>query len=541
VLKKIPHILLILVGSAVAWASESAGSNARLLIPALAALLVAIIAFRPKPFPIAASWPWGVLAATFFIPFLPGVLGPYPPTRFLLVIAAAFILARGIRWEPDRFRISHLFFLLLWLTLLGARAYELHKRLAYGYDLAHVLNILSNTLEGRFLWSDYTDASILSHHFFLSLALLAPLHGLWRSPFLLQGLQIVLMGASVIMVQQAAWRRFGRGASAATFFTFLLHPAFQGQALHEFDPGVIGLCGVAIALLGYAIPHRPTLLGGALLAILSKEHFILAAAVGGFLLLFEKKHRADGKLLIGGAAVALVLFLGGTLFFSGPFDLAAQIRLRLTAGAADAPPLLSVGKIGYLLHMLLPNGGMALIAWPLLLPALPEILINLVSRFPMYHLAGHYSVVTLPFLAFATGAAIAKIETRYGGKNSRRAAAYVVASSILAAVFSNLGPISHTLAFYDVVLSERPDEPRFLDSLVARLPSGTVAVRGNHRLLVYFGARRPATDLSYMETDSMMASRDLLIGDHAPPPDPNLWERIDSHGEVVVFARRRSP
>jgi uncharacterized membrane protein len=488
----------------------------------------------------AATGLWIALAATILVPFLPGMKSAYPPTRMLLVLAIAASAADDESWGVKAVKAVHIIFGALWVTTIGARSWELYKRLAYGYDLAHVLNLVSNTTHGRFLHSDYTGASILSHHMFLSLALLAPLHEFIRSPFLPQLAQILLLAAAVGLVTSAAARTYGAASGASAFFVFLMHPAFQGQILHECDPGTIGLFGVALALFGRAWERETVFWCGAALAVISKEHFALAAMIAGLVMMRGGAEAKNGRRLAALGGATLVVFLVCTVLLAGPFGLMTQLRVRFGGdGIPVIGPLLealSPGKLGYLAHMLLPTGGLALAAWPLLLPALPETILNMTSRFPMHHVATHYNALSLPFLAFATAAAVGNLGKK-SASTARSAARFVTACAFGAAFVSQISPLSHTGAFYDVFVTPRDGEPRRLDALVARLPAGTVGVRGNHRLLIYFPDREPAIDLPYIDTTRLMESRDLLIYDHYDGPAPDGRALIDSEGEVRVYAR----
>lgn len=549
---KLSHFVPFAFGLFAAWLAEVPDSNASYAVIALGAA-IAFLSFRRRSAPSRATIAlWALLAlcavpaaaARFFPmlrPMLPGFGSSYPPTRFLLVLGSAALFAGFRRWTPEPFRAWHFGLALLWITLCAARSYELYRRLVYGYDLAHVLNLLDNTLDGRFLYSDYIGATILSHHLFLTLPLLAPLYYFLHSPFLPQAAQIAMMGASALLLPWSLSRRYGRDAGVAAFFTFLMHPAFQGQILHEFDPGVIGLFALTLAIAGYCEDWSALFWIGWIGAILSKEHFAVAACVTGVVMMRagEDGDRAHGKLLavIGGSVLAgFVVF---SFFGERSFNLGTQITLR-TGGSALGTLVepLRPSKIGYLVHMFLPNGGLALLAWPLILPALPELALNVVSRFPMNQLSSHYATVSLPMLAFATAVAVHRCAAK-DGELGRWAVKYAIAASVGAAVFSNIGPISQSLAFYDVLTTERDWEVRYLDNMIARLPQGTVAVRGSNRLLIYFPRRRPAIDLPYLDTTKQMESKDLLILDGHSGEPPEGYRLIESEGSTYVYEKEK--
>lgn len=544
-MNKLFEAALLLAAHFAAYDAEAPRSTAQYAIIALACSLLFSLHQRKSSTPKAILGLWALLAFTWLIPFLPGQGSAYPPTRFLVVLGAAGFFSTMNRWGILKFNAICATGFMLWMVLLTGRSWEIYKRLGYGYDLAHILNILENTSHGRFLYSDYTNGSILSHHLFLTLALLAPLTQLAETNFLPQMIQIALMGGSVLVMTWAATKKYGHSAGAAAFFSMLLHPAFQGQTLHEFDPAVIGTFSLSCAILGYCMERRGLLWVGALGAMLSKEHFVIAGILAGAVMIRnnEDTHAGSRKDGMGLAALGIILIAGFgaySLFFGGPLNISEQFTIRFGQGGGSPVALIAEAfrpsKLGYLIHMLLPSGGLALLSWPLLLPALPELLLNMTSRFPMHHLSTHYSSLSLPFLAIATAHTIGYFTSK-NAAHGRWAAKYVVVASLLSAIFSNLGPISHTGAFYDVLLSPRDWRYRSLDALVSRMPPGTVGVRGNHRLLIYFENRKPAIDLHYIDTSELMNTRDLLVYDDFPGPPPEGYQLIDSDGATKVYKR----
>ncbi len=547
---KIPHVLLYAAGLGAAWLAEQNGSNAQFLILALGVPIAALTSTRKSTPSTATLWLWGILALMLLpastvrlypvlYAYLPGFGTSFPPTRFLFVLALAALFAGFRRWDPGRLRAWHFGLLFLWITICAARSFEIYKRLGYGYDLAHVLNLLDNTLQGRFLFSDYTNASILSHHLYLTLPLLAPLYFFVHSPYLPQAVQILLMAASAIILPWGITKRFGKDAGMAAFFTFLMHPAFQGQILHEFDPGVIGLFAVSLAILGFCDHSPPLFWTGCIGAVLSKEHFAAAMIVIGIVMIVTDQGRREGKIMVGGAFALLLVFILYSLLSPGTFNLKSQWELR-TGGSIMTliTEVFRPAKIGYVVHMFLPSGGLAFLAWPVVLAALPELAINVVSRFPMNQLASHYSTVSLPLLALASSLAVARCASR-DHELGRWAAKYVICASVGAALFSNLGPISHSLAFYDVLMTERDWKFRYLDSMIARIPPGTVGIRGSHRLLIYFSRRRPAIDLSYINSREMVESRDFLVLDEYYGGPPDGYTLLESEGRTFVYEKTR--
>lgn len=534
-------LILRFGSSSVSW-TGAAPSRVQIFVMMMTAagcLHTAIRATRPN---VLAALPWIVTAATWFIPLLPGVHSPYPPTRFLMILSLAIFWAESRQWTPRRIGVGTVLLALLWIALDFGRSYLLYRKLEYGYDLAHVLNLLENTARGRFLYSDYTGASILSHHLFLTLSLLAPLYTVFHEPFLPQIIQIAAMGISVFVIGSAARARYGDGPGIAAMLFLLVHPAFQGQILHEMDPAAIGMLGTSVAIWGFVQDDLRALSIGVVFAILSKEHFAAAGVVAGFLLICAPARRVEGVLLAVVSALALAGFILYSLSLDAEFGLAGQAALRFQSGSGGVAEILKSAlappRLGYLLHLLAPSGFLCLLSPLWILPASPEILIVLTSKFPMYKLSSHYAALSLPFLSMAAAGGMARL-SMVAGYSRQTVAAFGVASAIVAAIFSQLGPLSHTCAFYDVFFEAPTRDADELRDLVARIPGGTVGVLGDYRALILIPEREPVMPLGYIDTSKRLADRDYLILDRYDGKPPPGYKRIDGNANTELYRKNR--
>ncbi len=532
ILARAVHSVVLVLGLVVASSSEARGAHASYALALLGAFHLFLL-WRTRH---EGSWVgtliYGALAASWFLPFLPGSGSAYPPTRFLVILGSAAHLAHGEWGTAIQKPWAAGLFVAAWMGLIAWRVHNLVDSLTYGYDLAHVQNLVANTLDGRFLWSDYTNGSILSHHLYLSLVLLAPLYAWIPHPLTLQMAQVVLMGVSTGLVASASSRKFGSGTALPVLLVFLCHPAFAGQALHEFDPGVIGLFGTSVALWGWARDSRWAFWIGVLTALGSKEHFAVAGVIAGFILVWMPAHRRTGLLLMA-ISVAVGAAFGAYAYTSEAlFSLKSQLSLRFGDGPLE-PVRLTASRVGYAIHLLAPTGGVALLGFIAFLPALPEPLLNVLSRFPMHSLSTHYHVLTLPFLAWATGAGLARLDA-WRPSWTAGAARFAVGTAMLAAVFSQIGPIAQSLAFYDVIRSPRSEYEEWR-TFIADLPEGDIAVKGSFRLLTLIADRRPVRPLVYADLSAEIAKRPLLILDGAEEPAPAGSTLIAEKGEVRVY------
>ncbi|PIU47604.1 MAG: hypothetical protein COS94_06460 [Candidatus Hydrogenedentes bacterium CG07_land_8_20_14_0_80_42_17] len=530
------YSLLIVAGAGSAISAEHSGSTGLYPILIISFISIVILLVKQEKWNWLAVTSWALLSATFFLPFLPGLNGPYPPTRFLFILSAALTFAGFRNSNTDSIKAWHYFFFLAWLVLIWARIFQLDQRLSYGYDLAHVQNILVNTLNGRFLYSDYTGASILTHHPFFTLAALAPIYSFFPYSITIQTIQVILLGIAVLLTTTGVKYRYGNKAAIAAFFAFFLHPSFVGQALHEFDPGVIGTLGISMILFGFGTKNKNAMIAGAVIAAFSKELFAPSIIILSVILAVKDRKNKTAYWLFIIGLIGLASFLTCSLLLEGQMNLKTQFALRMAHHSDSLREGTLFGRIGYLIHLIISQGGISLLGWQFLIPALPEILLNLISRFPMYYMDAHYSTLSLPLISFAAGAGIGYLHT-VKEEWAHFAMKYVCSAAILSAIFSNIGPVSHTGAFYDVFLSEPPKEIPALRALIERMPRGKVAVKGQHRLLTLLADRNPVIDLPYIDTSKMFDERNVWVCDEYRGSVPANMKLYDQEGGTLIYVK----
>lgn len=334
------------------------------------------------------------------------------PLWFPAVLVAAAVAAAGAARAPLPVlppRVGRRIVVaatLLYAAFFFNRAVRGVDDLLFGYDLAHVRNILWNTREGRPFHSSFLEAPILAHHLYLWLLPLAWLSLLVDPPLLVQGLQVAAMAAAAAPLYALGRREGGEGLGVAVALAYLFHAGTNGQTQSGFDPASLAVPCLALALWADAAGRPGLALAAIAAALPAKEHLAGAAAVWGLLRLRRWPRHAAAALALSAAWIALSV--GCTAAFSVGASQAA-IRLRgfgdgpAAAAIAAAAEAVRPAKIGYLLHLLAPLGFFSLLGAPSLL-SLPEAALVLVSAFPMHHLLSHYTAATVAPLA--AGAAV---------------------------------------------------------------------------------------------------------------------------------------
>ena len=288
-------------------------------------------------------------------------------------------------------------------------------------DMGIYIQALWSAAQGRpFLSSLFQEnTNHLAEHVAPSLWPLVPLAGLAPDAVPLVVLQQLFLAACGIPLYLVARVRLGRWPGMAVLLGFYLMPAVSRASLSEFHPIVLAAlpvaAAVACALAGW--PRSAALL--LLFALLFEEEAAPTVAGLGAMLGLRLLPLPAGSRNLGATLVAVAaLWLALTAFVVMP-----GFRLRLPAGRGEATnravshydqvrqnPAVVWGWLtaergpDALAWLLLPNGGLALLAPQVLAINLPSFAaLFLQDRAGTY--AGHWSAPLLPvvWLAAAVG------------------------------------------------------------------------------------------------------------------------------------------
>ena len=270
-------------------------------------------------------------------------------------------------------------------------------------DLGDMVQAIWSTSHGHFLevtTASGQEAVRLGSHVDPFLALLVPLWWVWPSPLMLVVFQIVAVAAGALPVYWLARKHLRSERAGAHFaFAYLLYPATQFNALGIADS--FHAVSIAIPLILFAIwfldEERFVLFAVfALLAASTKEE--IAASVGclGIWYAFRRKRWGAGLFIFGlGLTVSLINFLVIIPHFSSSGGNAFAGRYQQVGGTptgllhkAITDPIAIVHavatwhKLLYLALLLVPFLGLWLLEPLLLLGAIPDLAINLLSAKP---------------------------------------------------------------------------------------------------------------------------------------------------------------
>jgi len=294
------------------------------------------------------------------------------------------------------------------------------------------------TLMGRNLFGDHTSFILL---------ILVPLMWIFSTTSILFVVQTVVIASGAIPVYAYARKQLESDALGCLFAcTYLLYPTVSWTNVENFHPD--SFLGVFIAVALWAALSRKWrwYVGAVLLALLVKEDVVLVVAPIGVWVALRRDLRIGIATVVGSIVAALICFLivirdlTGTAFRNSwriPFGgVDGLVKTAFTSPGKLLRYLTSDGRVTYLMQILLPTGGMFVIAPSVALVGSVVLFANIVSTFYYQHqIHYHYSLVIAPILVFGNVYAIARL-----GKSARRKASLVigVASIVSALVLAPL-------------------------------------------------------------------------------------------------------
>jgi uncharacterized membrane protein len=426
---------------------------------------------------------------------------------------------------------------LVWLAmsafaaLFGVLAVLRHRAFGSGrFDLGNMTQAVWSTANGDLL--SVTDVhgeqiSRLGAHFDPILALLAPLWLLWPSPELLLVVQAVAVAAGALPVFWLARAHLDSERTAAALaVAYLLYPPVQWLTASDFHPVSLAC---PLLLFAWWFLDEGRLLPFALCAIAAlatKEHVGLTiAAMGVWYAIRYRAPRTGAAIAIAAGSVALLAALVVVPHFAPTGTSAFESRY-------DSPSL-DGRDLSYLAALFLPLGLLPLAAPLALLPALPELGLNLISStITQTSVKTHYAATAIPALLAAAVYGVARVGERAG---------YLVAVAAFAGAVA-LGPIGR------IDIDADPHDAasrRALAVVPDDVPVSATNALGAHlsdrRRIFSFPVLREAewvavdsTRLTFLDSLRPGRARPALT---ALRRDPD-WRLVFAEDGVLVFRRR---
>jgi uncharacterized membrane protein len=292
------------------------------------------------------------------------------------------------------------------------------------FDLGNMAQAIWNTLHGHFLETTTATGhqrNRLGFHVDPFLLLFAPLLWIWSNPVLLPVVQALAVASGALPVFWLARKHLNSSRTAAHFaFAYLLYPATQFNAF-TIAAGFHAV-SFAVPLILYAVwfLDEDRLVPFSILALFAfttKEEIPLAVGCLGIWYAARKGHKLFGLgVFTAGLAVTAFNFLwliphfapNGVDPYTGRYEAVGgtpqgMAHKLLSDPLAFAHAVASGQKALYLVLLLVPFVGLWLFEPLLLLGAVPDLIINLLSNKPDQTLVGYqYTAGIVPFVVAAS-------------------------------------------------------------------------------------------------------------------------------------------
>ena len=307
------------------------------------------------------------------------------------------------------------------LSVLRHRAFNTGR-----YDLGNMVQTVWNTAHGHFLQmtsGDGRQISRLAAHFDPILSAFAPLWWIWPSPEMLLVVQAVLVSLGALPVFWLANKHLRSERAALGFaLVYLLYPATQWLTLNEFHPVALATPFLLFAFWYLDEDRLVPFAIFAVLAMTTKEE--IGFAVAG--------------ALVSTLAIAVVIphyNAGADSAFYGRYDAIGGSAGGIAKTAVIHPwrileQAFQGRDVHYLFHLLLPLGFLFLLSPVVLIAALPELALNVLSATSTQtSIHFHYTAGTIAPLVAATVLGAALLARRFP---AGRVAALAVLVALLA-------------------------------------------------------------------------------------------------------------
>jgi len=446
------------------------------------------------------------------------------------------------------------------LSVLRQRAFATGR-----FDLGNMVQAVWWTAHGhplRMTNLHGDQISRLAAHVDPLLAVFGPLWWIWPSPDLLLVAQALAIAAGAWPVYWLARKHLGSPRAALGFaLAYLLYPATGWLTLNEFHP-----VALATPLLLYAFwfLDNDRLLPFAVCAVAaaaSKEEIGLVVAGFGLWYGLARGRIAVGLVIaaLGFAwsviAIAIVIphfHTAGESDFYGRYSevggsAAGIVKTTFTHPSRIAQAAFSGRDLRYVLQLVLPLAGLSLLAPLVLIAALPELALNLLSATPTQtSIHFHYTAGLIPPLVIAAVLG-AKRLSRVGV-----AAAIAVVITALVGAY-RLGPIPgwrHVPggSRFQATAAHVTEHDRIAAKALKLIPKSAV-VSATNTLGAHLSARRRILSFPYIQDATWIAADETQPGygdRYAPLPmalalvalrrNPD-WRLVFQQDGVLVFNR----
>jgi uncharacterized membrane protein len=466
--------------------------------------------------------------------------------------------------------------LLLWSAIgtygagFSALSILRHRAFATGrFDLGNMVQAVWSTTHGHPLQITGLrgdQISRLGAHFDPILAALTPLWLAWPSPDVLLVAQAVAVALGALPAFWLARKHLGSEQAGLGFaLAYLLYPPTQWLTLNEVHPVALA-CPLLLFALWYLDEGRllPFALCAVLAATTKEEIALVVAGLGVWFALAHGRRLAGAAIAAAGVAATLVAIeiviphfnrAGTSSFFTRYSEVGSTpggiVHTALTDPWRIVTTAVTGRGLGYLARLVIPLGLLVVLAPLVLLAALPELAVNLLSAATTQtSIRFHYTAGLIPVLVAAAilGAARAV-------RDRPQRAAPLATAAVVLGLASNyaLGPIPVWHYFpggeqHQAHAASLSTHDRIGARALRLIPANAV-VSATNSLGAHLSARRRVLSFPYLQDARWIAADETAPGyaDRlAPLPTAvqlswlrrnRAWRLVFERDGILIFER----
>ncbi len=434
------------------------------------------------------------------------------------------------------------------------------------FDLGNMVQAVWSTAHGHPLrMTDLHGDQIsrLAAHVDPILVVFAPLWWLWPSPNMLLVVQACAVALGAIPVFLLARKHLASSRAALGFaLAYLLYPATGWLTLNEFHPVALA---TPLLLFAFWYLDEDRLLPFCLFALAAatckEEIALVVAGFGVWYALARGRWVAGAAMAVAGAAWAAVAIAvviphynaGAESDFYGRYSevggsAGGILKTAFTHPLRIAEAALTARDLHYLLELVAPLAGLCLLAPIVLVAALPELAINLLSSTTTQtSIHFHYTAGLIPPLVIAA---------IFGAKRLSRWTLPVAFAIVVAALVGNyrLGPIPgwrHVPGgqTFQATAARVTVHDRIADRALRLIPRNAV-VSATNTLGAHLSARSRVLSFPFIQDAHWVAADETQPGyadRYAPVPTATQlaalrrnpeWQLVFEEDGILVFRRR---
>lgn len=369
------------------------------------------------------------------------------------------------------------------------------------FDLGNMDQAVWNTIHGRiFKITDPNGTDIISRlafHADFLLILISPLYLIWANPKMLLLLQSIVLGLGTVFVYLLSEKILkNKNISLAFSFAYLLNPSLQFSNLYDFHPVTLATTFLLGAFYFLIKKRYLWLLFFLILAALTKEHVWVISALFGIYLFFIEKKKLIGVLITVFSLSVFYYLIAkaipmarGTAHFAlsyysdfGEGPLAIIRNIFLSPGKIIGI-LLHKKQLIYLIKIFFPQGFLSLFYPIILVFALPDFFINLLSNnSQLAEIYYQYTAAITPFIFISAIYAVAAAKKWFPKTSFRFFVWYIIIAAILGAYY--IGPLpgskNPSISMFTKQLPQKEIIENFLDSIPSKFSIAATNNLGSH-------------------------------------------------------------